>query len=395
MTRFRRSFHGNSNEKTNAIWFSAFIQRHLSLLLKEKGGGTKNRKTWFESLIKRRNKSRIEIIGRLNFTKETAVNMIKILFSISAFLIAPITLNKAYAQNYPARPITLVVPFAAGGSTDVTARQLASGLQKVLGQSVVVENKTGAGGNLAAAAVAKSKPDGYTFLVSTNAHTAAVALYPKLQYDLKKELIPVAQIVSLPNLLVVPNDFPAKNLKEFADYVRAKKGNLRYGTAGNGTSQHLTTGLLSRMLNGEMTHVPYRGGAPASLALMTGEVNVLFTPIIEVLPHVQGGKMRAIAVSTKERSPLLPDVPAVGEVVQGYEVQMWSGLMAPAGTPQSIIQRVHSAVQTVMKSPEITEKISKQGLRVFDLSLDKLSEFYDKEIELWGNMVKVSGVKLD
>lgn len=317
------------------------------------------------------------------------------LFLISFLLISLFNFNCASAQDYPTRPITLVVPFAAGGSTDVTARQLASGLQKILGQSVVVENKTGAGGNLAATAVAKSKPDGYTFLVSTNAHTAAISLYPKLQYDLKKDLVPVAQIVSLPNLLVVAMDFPATNLKEFAEYVQSKKGILRYGTAGNGTSQHLTTGLLAKMLNSDMTDVPYRGGAPAALALMSGDINVLFTPIVEVYPYVQAGKMRAIAVSTKERSSLLPDIPAVNEVVTGYDVQMWSGLMAPSGTPKPIIHRIHNAVQTVTKSPEFSEKLSKQGLKVFDIKPEKLNDFYDKEIELWGNMVKVSGVRLD
>lgn len=303
--------------------------------------------------------------------------------------------SAALAQEWPNRPITLVVPFAAGGSTDVTARQLATGLQGILGQSVVVENKVGAGGNIAATAVARSKPDGYTFLVSTNAHTASVHLYPKLQYDLQKDLVPVAQLVSLPNLLVVRPDFPATNLREFIDVVKSKRSPLTYGSAGVGTSQHLTTALLIKALNAEMTHVPFRGGAPAAMALLAGEINVLFGPIVELIPHVQSGKLRPLAVSTRGRSNLLPDIPALSEQIPGYEVQMWSGLMAPAGTPRPILQRVHAAVQTVMKTGDMTKKLSEQGLRHFEMPQDKLNEFYERELELWGTMVKTSGAKLE
>lgn len=305
-------------------------------------------------------------------------------------------MQSLYAQApWPARPITLVVPFAAGGSTDITARMMAEGLRTQLGQPVVIDNKAGAGGNIGAAFVAKAPPDGYTFLVSTNAHAASPALYKNLTYSLSKDLVPVAQLVSFPNVLVVRADFPAKTLKEFVAYVRASQNPLNYGSAGNGSSHHLATALLNNTLHGRMQHVPYKGGAPAAAALIGGDIQTLIAPLSEVLPFIRGGQLRALALTTREASPLLPGVPSITEELPGYEVTMWSGIMAPAGTPELIVRKLNAAVRTVLNAPDMSRKLAKQGYKPFDLPPEAVAAMYTKEIERWGEMVRISGSQID
>jgi len=301
----------------------------------------------------------------------------------------------AKAASWPERSITLVVPFAPGGSTDTTARVLASGLTQVLGQPVVVENRGGAGGNIGAGLVAQAAPDGYTYLFATNAHAAAKRLYRDLPYDLKRDFVPVAQVVSFPNVLVVGTDFPAKTLEEFVDYVAGKKGTVNYGSAGNGSSHHLATALFNRMVHGDMTHVPFKGGGPANVALLAGQVQANIAPLVEVMPYIDAGKLRALGVTTAEPAPRYPDVPPINTVLPGFEVTLWSGVLAPAGTPPDVVERMNAAIRQVLHQPAVVEKLTGMGYSIFDEPVEKLGALYDEEIDRWGKMVEISGAEVN
>lgn len=309
---------------------------------------------------------------------------------------AQLGVHPAVAQeNWPTRPVTLIVPFAPGGSTDVTARQLADGLREELGQMVIVENRAGAGGNIGATAVAQASPDGYTLLMATNAHAAATALYEQLQYTLRKDLVPVAQVVSFPNVLVVNSASPIKTLQGFVDHLRQGKEPLTYGSAGNGSSQHLAGALLNNMAQGKMMHIPYKGGAPANAALLAGQIQSVIAPLVEVLPFIKSGQLRALGITTREPSPLLPGVPPIATALPGYEVTLWSGILAPAGTPEPIVRKLNAAVRKVLKQPEMAKKLADQGYRAFDEAPEALGPLYDKEVERWARMVELSGAKIN
>lgn len=296
---------------------------------------------------------------------------------------------------WPERPLTLVVPFPAGGSTDITARQLAAGLRAELGQSVVVDNRAGAGGNVGGGVVANAPADGYTLLMATNAHAASEALYKKLNYSFRKGLVPVAHVVSFPNVLVVRPDFPAQSLESFITYIKKSNQPIYYGSAGNGSSHHLATALLSNMAGADLKHVPYKGGAPAVLALLSGELQMLVAPLVEVLPYVKSQKLTALGITAKDPAPLLPNVPPIGSVLPGYDVSLWSGIFAPAGTPNAIINTVNAAVRKVLKSPEMAQRLAEQGYKVFDEAPDALGPLYVGEIARWSRMVKISGAQVD
>jgi tripartite-type tricarboxylate transporter receptor subunit TctC len=325
--------------------------------------------------------------------KETRMNaFLKIALILTAGFGMP---GLAAAQEWPTKSITLIVPFAPGGSTDTTARLLADKLRNKLGQSVIVDNRAGAGGNIGASLVAKSAPDGYTLLVATNAHTASPRLYKNMTYDIEKDLVPVAQIVSFPNVLVVNKDFPAKTLAEFVNYVKEAKKPVNYGSAGNGSSQHLSGALFNNMVKGQMVHVPYKGGAPANVALLAGQIQVVIAPLVEVLPYIKAGSLRALGITTKTRSPLLPDVQAIEEVLPGYEVVLWNGILAPANTPPKVVATLNTAIRKLLQEPDMQKTMADQGYKTFDHSPAELKQVYVTELERWGRMVKISGASLD
>lgn len=310
------------------------------------------------------------------------------LFAISSFTV--------HAQEWPTkRTISLVVPFAPGGSTDATARVLSERLSKEIGQQLIVENKAGAGGNVGATYVAKSTPDGYTVLFSTSTMATNMSLYKNAGFDLQKDLIPVSEVAVIPNVLTVNKDFPAKNLQEFIDIVRQKKDPINYGSAGGGSASHLSGALFNNMVKGDMVHVAYKGGAPANTDLMGGQIQAVFAPLVEVLPYIESGKLRALGVTTKGRSPRLPNVPAIGELIPGYEIALWNGVFLPAETPSEVVNKLSIAVQKVVKEPAFRKVLLDQGSIPVGNTAPEFKKYVDEEVAKWNRIVKLSGATVD
>jgi len=301
----------------------------------------------------------------------------------------------AFADTWPSRPIKLVVPYPPGGSSDVTARVIAENLRAQLGQTVVVDNRPGAGGNIGADAVAKSAPDGYTFLLATSTHVTNMSLYKNLPYDFVHDLTPVAQTAFIPNVLVVGQSVPVANLSEFIAYVKSGKHQVNYGTAGNGSSQHLSAALFNSMIAGDMVHVPYKGGAPATADLLAGQIQCLFGPLVEVLPHIRGGKVKALGITTKKRSPLLPELPTIGELLPGYEVALWNGVLAPAKTPADIVNKLNEAIVKVLNQPDVKARLAEQGSEPVGSSPAEFKQFIAGEVGKWKELVRISGAKIE
>ncbi|HEX4329134.1 MAG TPA: tripartite tricarboxylate transporter substrate binding protein [Burkholderiales bacterium] len=317
---------------------------------------------------------------------------------VSRFLCALLLLAGAgatHAQAWPAHQIRLVVPFAAGGSTDITARVVADGMRPLLGQTVVVDNKPGAGGNIGAVQVAKAEADGYTLLMATSTHATNVSLYASPGYDFAQDLAPVTQVSLIPNLLVVGPGMPVNNLAEFIAYVKQNKGPVNYGSAGNGSSQHLSAALFNSMVGGKMQHVPYKGGAPANTDLLAGQIQAVFGPLVEVVGYVKAGRLKALGITTKKRSPVLPDVPAIGEQLPGYEVALWNGILAPAKTPPEIVAKLSEAIVKVLQQPETRAKLAEQGSEAVGNTPAEFRQMIGPEIDKWRNLVKISGAKVD
>ena len=309
------------------------------------------------------------------------------------FMLALILLGQAHAQAaWPAKPIRMIVGFAAGGSTDVTARIIAQALSERLGQPVVVENRGGAGGNIGAEAVAKADPDGYTLLMATSSTFAANPnLYKSLPFDVQKDFAPITVTAFIPNLLVVNPSVPANNVADFITYLKANPDKLNFASAGNGTSQHLSGELFNSLAGVRMTHVAYRGGAPAVSDLLGGQVQVIFAPLVEVIQQVRADKLKALGITTAKRSPLLPDVPTILESLPGYEVALWNGLLAPAKTPPAIIDRINRATIEALRSPEVKAKLAEQGSEPVGNTPAEFKAFIESELVKWRRLVEISG----
>ena len=314
---------------------------------------------------------------------------------LTTTLVALGTGAMAQSGNWPTRPITMVVPFAAGGSTDITARMLAEKLGPILGQSVVVENKPGAAGNIGAAFVARAQPDGYTILLHTSTLTANVSLYKNMGLNVQKDLIPVSQVALIPNVLMVNNNFQAKTLAEFVEIVKQKKVPVNYGSSGSGASNHLAGVLFNNMVGGEMVHVPYKGGSLANNDLLAGQVQAVFSPMVEELGYLDSGKLRPLAVTTKTRSSRIPNAPAIAEILPGYEIVLWNGIFAPAATPPAIVNKLSGAIQTVMKDPAVLKKLEEQGSTALGGTPADFKKVVDAEIPKWAELIKMSGAKVD
>lgn len=299
------------------------------------------------------------------------------------------------AQSWPSQNIKLVVPFPPGGSTDVLARRLAEGLRVSLGQPVIVENRGGAGGTIGSDFVAKSAADGYTLLMGvTGTHGVAPSLYPNLTYQPLKDFAPVSLVVSAPLVLVTHPSVEAKTLREFIALAKTQPDVLTYGTPGNGTSMHLTGVMFDLKAGTKLVHVPYRGSAPALTDLMSGQIKTMFGDLLVVLPQVRAGKINAIAVTSKTRNPLLPDVPTMDEAgLPGFEVLSWQGLFAPAGTPPEVVERLSKEVRAVMESKDVKDFFSAQGFQVGATTPDQFKSFVGSEVARWAEIVKAGNVR--
>ena len=310
-----------------------------------------------------------------------------------ALALALLLLGPAHAQTaWPGKPIRLIVGFAAGGSTDVTARIIAQALSDRLGQPVVVENRGGAGGNIGADAVAKADPDGYTLLMATSSTFAANPnLYKSLPFDVQKDFAPITVTAFIPNLLVVNPSVPANNVADFIAYLKANPDKLNFASAGNGTSQHLSGELFNSLAGVRMTHVAYRGGAPAVSDLLGGQVQVIFAPLVEVIQQVRAEKLKALGITTAKRSPLLPEIPTIQESLPGYEVALWNGLLAPAKTPPDIIDRINRATIEALRSPEVRAKLAEQGSEPVGNTPAEFKAFIESELVKWRRLVEISG----
>ena len=286
----------------------------------------------------------------------------------------------------------MIVGFAAGGSTDVTARIIAQALSERLGQPVVVENRGGAGGNIGADAVAKADPDGYTLLMATSSTFAANPnLYKTLPFDVRNDFAPITVTAFIPNLLVVNPSVPANNVADFIAYLKANPDKLNFASAGNGTSQHLSGELFNSLAGVRMTHIAYRGGAPAVSDLLGGQVQVIFAPLVEVIQQVRAEKLKALGITTAKRSPLLPEVPTILESLPGYEVALWNGLLAPAKTPPDIIDRINRATIEALRSPEVKAKLAEQGSEPVGNTPAEFKAFIESELVKWRRLVEISG----
>lgn len=311
-----------------------------------------------------------------------------------AIFVSSFWIGGAFAQSdWPQKPITLVVPLSPGGSTDITARLIAQKLKAQLGQNVVVDNKPGAGGNIGAQFVVNAPSDGYTLLMATSTLATNMSLFKNLTFSLQKDLVPVSQIALIPNVLMVSPEMPAKDLNEFIKLAQQKE--LFYGSAGNGTSQHLSGALFNSMIKGKMTHVPYKGGAPANADLLAGQIQLVFSPLVEVLPFIDSDKLRPLGVTTKARSSRIPNVPAIDEVLPGYEVVLWNGILAPAKTPELIINKLAAAIKKVINDPEVQKTFAEQGSKGVGSTPAEFRDLIAVEIPKWARLVQISGAKVE
>ena len=314
---------------------------------------------------------------------------------LAAAVIVAAAIAPAHAQEYPARPIRIVLPFSPGGGTDLLARLLSKRFYEAFGQTATVDNRPGAGGNLGAEIVAKSAPDGYTLLMSTASLAVNVTLYPKLPYDLRRDFIPITQVASAPLVVTVHPSVPARSIREFVALAKKTRGGLNFGSNGTGTTSHLALVMFNQMAGVTLTHIPYKGAGALMTSLLSGEVEVGFPAVISVQPHLRSGRLRALAVTTKRRSTVLPDVPPLDAVYPGFDIDNWFALFAPAGTPPVIVNRIHAEVVKGLQHAESKTFMQNEGAEPVASTPAEFAAFVAREIEKYALMVKLSGARPD
>ncbi len=302
-------------------------------------------------------------------------------------------LPAAMAQTYPAKPITLVVPHSAGGTSDILARTVAAEAAKTLGQTIVIDNKGGANGTIAAKQVASSAPDGYTLLLATaSTHGINPSLYSRISYDAVKDFTPVTLLATVPNVLVVGRNVKAGNVQELIAFIQSQGDKTNMGSAGAGTPGHLAGEMFKSEAKLQFTHVPYKGGSPAITDLIGGQIDFMFTTIPGVLPHVKAGSLRALAVTSPERSSAMPDVPTMAESgLPGFQAVSWHGIVAPAGTPDAVVARLNQALTGALAAPEVKQRLLEEGARASGVNTAEFGKFIQTEMAAWAKAVKDSG----
>ncbi|QJC56201.1 hypothetical protein HC248_01503 [Polaromonas vacuolata] len=300
------------------------------------------------------------------------------------------------ADSWPSKPISLVVPFAAGGTTDILAREVGQKLNQALNQPFIIDNRPGAGGTLGASFVSKAPADGYTFLMATVAHTMAPGIYKTLPYDFSKDLVPVGLVALTPNVLLVNTAIPVKTVAELVAYIKANPGKVNYGSAGTGSTEHFSGEMFRAMTKSDISHIPYKGGAPMMTDLMGGQIQMAIETSPSAAPHVRSGRVRALAVTTMTRSNAYPGVPTLDESgVTGYDVTTWFALMAPRGTPPAITQRMNTELNKVLKSPDLMKRFEDQGVSAGDMTQAQLASFISTETTKWHKVAKSSGASAE
>src|SRR6267378_3483033 len=303
----------------------------------------------------------------------------------------------AQAQAWPAKPIRYIVPFAPGGTTDILGRMVAAGLAPALGQPVVVENKPGQAGSVGSAELARAAPDGYTLGGGTiSSHAINATLYPKLPYDPVKDFAPITMLATLPNMLIVHPSLNVSSVRELVELLKANPNRFSFGSAGNGTSQHISGELFKIMTGTQMQHIPYKGSGPMIPDLLAGTIQLSFENITTTYPQVKGGRLKALAVTSAKRSFVAPEVPAMAEAgLPGYDISSWQAMFAPAGTPREIVARLHAATAKILRSPENQKKLAELGLDAGGMAPEELTALIRAEIPKLGKVVRDSGAKVD
>jgi len=309
--------------------------------------------------------------------------LVALSFAISGSVLA--------ADPWPTKRVTIVVPFTAGGSTDIIARILASKLTTELGQPVIVENKAGASGNIAGEFVARSPADGYTLFMGTSTSIANITMFKSIPFDILSDFTPVSQIANTPLVLIVNNNLPVKNVAGLIKYAKDNPGKLNYGSGGNGTSQHLAGVMFEKMADIRMTHVPYKGAAPAVSDLIAGNIQIMFAPLIDGLQFIKADRVKALGLTTIEKAPQLPSLPSINDTLPGFDIATWNGIFAPVKTPPEVIARLSTAITKSVKLPDTQRAINEQGSAAVGSSPTDFKKFIDSEVLVWKKLVEISG----
>ncbi|MFL6809792.1 MAG: Bug family tripartite tricarboxylate transporter substrate binding protein [Bradyrhizobium canariense] len=322
-------------------------------------------------------------------TRRTALSL------LAASPLAASPLSKALAADYPTHPVKWVVGYPPGGATDILARLIGQRLSEKFGQQFVIENKPGAGNNIATESVVNAEPDGYTLQLVNPANYINASLYTNLKFNFVRDIAPVASFQRVPNVMTVNKDVPAKTVAEFIEYVKANPGKVNMASSGNGTSVHLSGEMFMALTGCKMQHVPYRGAAPAITDMLGGQVQVIFDNMPSIIQHIRSGSLRAIGVTTAERSPQLPDVPAIGETVKGYEASALFGMGAPKNTPKEIIAKLNSEINTLIKEPDMAKRLVELGGEPRAQTPEAFGEEIKSETEKWKKVVEFAGLKVE